>query len=232
MALTITPNTETSDAEGNPRKLPESKPISIILLNGPPKCGKDTIAKAVCQYVNQGMTTGSGILKHAKFIWPLKRGLATLMAESLQDQEDHKDDKFKPTFQHPNDTVSRRDLMIELSERFIKPIFGKGYWGELLAKDIVQQCKWHNFQSKGFIVSDLGFIDEYDKLLLELAVLAPTVEFIIHIVQVHREGTNFDNDSRGYVTPHGVVSGVIPLMNNGTVPETVEQLLFDLESRV
>lgn len=201
----------------------DTKPIPIILLNGPPKSGKDAIAggiRCIRPY------------EHMKFAAPLKEALAILMGESVRELEEMKDVKWQP-MDSACATISRRDLLIRISEDLIKPAFHRGHWGSLLARQVVQMMKTDT-TLKGFVFSDLGFIDEYETFIEELAVLMPGVKFNIIIVQIHRGGTNFDNDSRGYVTPlalpehkrpEDVICTAAIIKNDSTVHEAVRQII-------
>lgn len=205
------------------------KPIPIILLNGPPKCGKDTIAEAL---FDDAVESGIPPYMHLKFASPLKKALNALMYESTEELEKYKDIDFYCERQttttealfEPNQLVNRRKLLIALSESLIKPVFGNGHLGRILAKRIDKFLAMRVVESpKGFVISDLGFIDEYNTLIKDLPVLIPGVEFNVQIIQIEREGTNWDGDSRGYVTPNVPgVSNFLRMENNETIKEAVD----------
>lgn len=90
--------------------------------------------------------------------------------------------------------LSQREFLIKISEEWIKPVFGKRYFGERLAASIERSgCKVA-------VVSDGGFIDE----------LVPLHEKFgqenVYICQWNRDNPNaFKGDSRSWITEGNIV---------------------------
>lgn len=102
------------------------------------------------------------------------------------------------------DGMNLRELMIHISEKWIKPTFGS----EFLGKQAVQRISVLQSTISGYarprsiislpeatvVFSDSGFEDEVAALL---TLIEPANMFII---RVHREGHDYMNDSRRYLT--------------------------------
>src|ERR1700753_3374297 len=105
----------------------------VVLLNGPPRCGKDTIAQHLIPYF---------AFARMKFAAPLKRMAAGLLDMDVSAVERHKEAEFnilcretlKDEFGQspmygPKDTL--RKLLIRISEEFLKPTYGDTFSGRL-----------------------------------------------------------------------------------------------------
>lgn len=161
-------------------------PKKICILNAPPRCGKDTIAQELSR--NFGCYQGS-------FKEPLFQVVSEVIGYGF--------DKFIALYNRDNgwkdkpqfNGKSIRDLMIHTSENYLKPFFGKDYFGVQLANDLK-----HNTTERDIVVvSDGGFEEE---------VLALVKEFgydKVEVLQISREGfTSFEGDSRNWINIDGV----------------------------
>lgn len=82
-------------------------------------------------------------------------------------------------------SLSRRDAMIYVSEQFIKPKYGKDYFGAKTAEKIDP--------SSNYCFSDGGFVEEIHPLINKVG------RDKICIVQLYRTGCSFSSDSRNYI---------------------------------
>lgn len=156
-------------------------PKKIFILNSPPRCGKDTIASE-CSRLG---------CYQASFKEPLYRIVSSTLNMSLDrfmdfyNMDDWKDKKFKHL-----GGKSVRDLMIHTSENYVKPFFGKDYFGKELANYIIEVAE----DDEIVVIPDGGFKEE---------VLALTDAFgfdKVEILQISREGyRDFGNDSRNWI---------------------------------
>lgn len=161
-------------------------PKKIYILNAPPRCGKDTIAQELSR--NFGCYQGS-----------FKEPLFEIVAKVIGCSHEHfiklynSEGSWKDTSHFNGKSV--RDLMIHTSENYLKPFFGKGYFGDLLVSDL----KANTFEDDIVVVSDGGFEEE---------VLALVKEFgydKVEVLQISREGfTSFEGDSRNWINIDGV----------------------------
>jgi hypothetical protein len=164
----------------------------IILLNGPPHCGKDEIAKIVQLLLEN--------TDHLKFAYPLIEVFRFLFDDfSDFDGSYH---KFK-TSVVGNKGCTGRDLIIMLSEDLMKPYVSQNIWSDRIVKEIKKS------DADNIVISDIGSSQsEYDIVHSEF----PTTT---ELWKVYREGCSFEKDSRRYVD--GIPCKTIN--NNGTLDD-------------
>lgn len=179
--------------------------MKFVLLNGPPGCGKDTVASHLIPYIE---------FKHLKFASPIKRMVAGLFQCSMSELEACKD-KRNRMLRHDNfptteDDTPRR-LLIALSEELLKPRYGNSFFGNVLwseARISTQEL---------FVVSDCGFQAEVERLI------ASAGERNCLLIRIHREGHTFDGDSRSHM-PDGLCQ-TIDVHNNLTIHDLTMRVL-------
>jgi hypothetical protein len=93
-------------------------------------------------------------------------------------------EKPVPQLKVSGKSFSRRDAMIYVSEKFIKPKYGKDYFGKQLANQMTSEGL--------FCVSDGGFQEELSPIINKFGAESIT------IIQLTREGCDFSSDSRRY----------------------------------
>lgn len=158
----------------------------IILLNGPAGSGKDTIAKLLKEL---GTVQQVNAFKEPMFdIALVASGIGAVNPQAWWDRYNDRDTKEKPWGLLGG--MSCREFMIHISEKFVKPVFGDGYFGKQLALKYINR----DAGIDTIAVPDSGFDSE-------LAALSESVgpENIL-IVRLWRDGYTFDGDSRNYVT--------------------------------
>ena len=156
--------------------------MRTFLLNGPPRVGKDTAGKLLAQML--GGTT-------AKFAAPLKMATHAMMAMLRGDKRiapvEHYDDcKDEPH----EDFFGRtpREVYIEVSERLCKPLFGDGFFGDLMIQRL------DALTEKGVtdvVITDSGFEAEAEAV--------KAYSKVSYVLQMHRDDLDFEGDSRGYL---------------------------------
>ena len=152
----------------------------IIYLNGPPGCGKDTVAFILCKHFDA---------THLKFATPLKNAVAAFFNVPVGALEAWND---QPVV---SGRARYRDILIGLSENVIKPMLGEGYFGFECA-NIIRDAS----PSDLHVISDAGFTDE-------VRACADTCGDPHQIIwHIHRRGTSFENDSREWVHVPGIPS--------------------------
>lgn len=154
----------------------------IIFLNGPPRSGKDTIAKELVRRFDA---------VEYKISRPLKQFVQQFFGltkeEYLRMIEAEKDIPQKLLF-----GKTPREVQIALSETFAKPLFGESVLGELAARSILAG------NQQIVAISDSGFSGECVPIIRRFG------RRNCSVVHVHREGCTFAGDSRGYVEGLGV----------------------------
>lgn len=158
----------------------------ILLLNAPAQSGKDTVASI--------LETGYGFRPNS-----FKNPLFYLFCHTAGfDYEEFMDlystDGWKDTPNEKLNGKTPRDLMIHISENYIKPFFGDTYFGEALANQIESYELAHGDNVEySWVIPDSGFNDEAQ-------VLIDKFKDRVICVQFTRNGKTFEGDSRNWVT--------------------------------
>jgi len=156
----------------------------IIMLNGPPACGKDTIADMI--FVNYPKTRKYKMAKPLKDAVAGLFGLGIRMVSKFESRREGNTQKNEP--QQLMFGMSWREGCIWMSEEVVKPRFGKEVFGVLAVKNLSRVTSTHMTT-----ISDCGFRDE----------LLPVIKLFgaenCHLLQVYRSGCTFANDSRSYI---------------------------------
>lgn len=147
----------------------------IILFNGPPGSGKD----AAADYF------GKRGFKHLSFKYQLyKETVKYFDVDFNWFMEGYKDREIKEIPSTLLGNMSRREAMIYVSEKVIKPRKGLDYFGNQVANEIQDGVD--------YAISDGGFVDE----------LVPVINKVgsenFTLVQLTRNGCDYSSDSRRY----------------------------------
>lgn len=160
--------------------------MKIVVFNGPPRCGKDTAAEVLYAYLsNEGYYP-----IHLKMSAILKATARAIIGE-LSDDPIHVWEQEKDSKLIPGLGITYRQLQIDISEKYFKPVYGDQIFGRLYNAAMGNFDMLASLNRRIFICSDGGFEDEI--IPLRKAGHAVT------IVHVERRGHNFDNDSRSYI---------------------------------
>lgn len=152
-----------------------------IILNGPPGCGKDTIANLM-----------AGSCKKRQFKDALYEHTAKHFEIDLDKFIHYASDRDLKDSRSLAGLGGRtpREALIYISEQIFKPRYGNAYFGECEASRL------HSLfgNAEGFVnvvYPDGGFEDE----------ITPVESFFDHVViiRLHRDGFDFSNDSRSYI---------------------------------
>jgi hypothetical protein len=160
----------------------------IIGFNGPPYSGKDTLANMVAHLAaTQQDPVRTESIKFESLSMPL-RSIAYAMVgrEWMQGVPDDLNgySEFKQTrFKLGHHTVTGRQLMIDVSESFLKKLYGIEIMADLLRE------RTKNFDGL-LLVRDCGFQVEVNPLIRWVG----SANFLV--ARVHRPGHTFDGDSR------------------------------------
>lgn len=181
-------------------------PTRVVVLNGPPNSGKDTLADQLCcQYREDGY-----LAERRAF----KDGLIELAAKLMLVDEgwfrkvcDDRDQKERAQPQLGG--LSPRQALIFVSEDVVKPKLGDNYFGRFMAQNLTEGAI--------HFVSDGGFLRE----------LVPVMDLVgrdnLLVVHLHREGCTFEGDSRDYVPLTEIRWGGVH-DNKGSVKQSAERL--------
>lgn len=162
--------------------------MEIIILNGPPRSGKDSIAKYLEPYD----------FINIKFSRVLKDAAHALYG--LNVEYDH----FESGKDSPQEEfygLTPREVYINLSELYFKPMHGKNIFATLGAKSIQNQIEKGKTR---FVITDLGFELELDEMLKIFGADS------LYFFYVMRPGASFKNDSRTFMPIYTLFHNNIP----------------------
>lgn len=180
----------------------------VVFFNGPPGCGKDTIVSQLMPYLN---------FRHLKFAAPIKREVAALLGITVKELEECKDRQHKALKYYEQDNTiipkyhTPRQLLIHLSEKVYKPLYGDDFFGRIVVEDIKKTA------AQLILMSDSGFEAEFFPVRDEVG------RNQCLIVKVARDGCTFEGDSRDYL-PHGLCK-TVGITNDGTVHDLTMRAL-------
>ena len=188
--------------------------MKVVLLNAPPRAGKDTAAQGIINALQSHSACGhplpyvAGLHKMAD---TLKRGVHLLLGVDMSPAE-LEDSKDTPLPEFIGKTP--RQAYIAASEGFMKPFFGARVFGNIFVNRIRAAARMAEVATGSeylCVCSDLGFYDE----------LLPLIEAFgadnILMLRVTRAGCDFSNDSRSYLNHPDVK--LIEIINDGSVNE-------------
>lgn len=155
--------------------------MKIILFNGAPGSGKTESAKYFAD-------------KYKSLEINFKEPLVDLTKRFYQ----FSDSDWEHLYKRDNkETViqeigkSPRQCLIHVSEEVIKPVFGKGVFGKIIA-DKIRNISYHSTNT--IVCGDCGFIEEVYELVKEFGIEN------IYLVKLIRGGRTFEGDSRRYIS--------------------------------
>jgi len=151
----------------------------IVIFNGPPGCGKDEACKFFGQLGYKHLSFKEELFKETfKYF--------NVSPEWFMNDYNNRSVKEMPVDELKIDgvSISRRDAMIYVSEKYVKPKFGNDYFGRQLSN--------HIDEDGNFSVSDGGFVEELTPIINKVG-----TDNIV-LVQLTRDGCDFSSDSRRY----------------------------------
>lgn len=158
--------------------------MTILYLNGPPRSGKDTLAKIL------------KVKYEGTIIYPFARELKERVnrAYELDLPWDHFEDrKDEPALEFLGQTP--RKVWIQYSEHFMKPLHGRNIFGRLWI-EAVECLTDFDDPEELIIIPDSGFPEEVDYVA---RTIHERYSHAQHLVRMAREGCSFKGDSRSYL---------------------------------
>jgi hypothetical protein len=168
--------------------------LRVLLLNGPPRCGKDTLGRILHEELTQrGVSASLESFKDTLIDSACRR----YGVDRLQFMHRYEVDKERPVAWLCTSSdglpLSRRQALIHHSEHEMKPQLGSDIFVRLWYAAQINRANAAVDQNHVFIFTDCGFDIEVLALM--------TYNLNVHVVHVRRPGTNFAGDSRTYVQP-------------------------------
>lgn len=173
----------------------------IVGFNGPPQCGKDTLARLFAEVVKAKhphlrvlMVPLSNPLRFVAHAM-IARVYSAALYESFK----------KETFPQFGGRTGRQ-LMIDVSESFLKPVYGQSIMADMLIQEV------SNLRADLVLIPDSGFQCE----------VQPIIDWVGYdkflVCRVHRDGCSFENDSREWVE-HPVDQMNTDIYNDGSLAD-------------
>lgn len=180
----------------------------VIILNGPTKCGKDTLAKLICE------ATGSKHMEFKGLMFDVALAITGLDKDEFFTIYDNRELKEKP---HPKfKGMSPRGMMIWISDNVLMPQFGPDCMGLHAAT--------HLDLENGSVFSDGHIGPEIISVCSAVGVKN------VLIARVSRQDCVFGTggDKRKYVQQNELPGGVqfVDIANDGTLSAFVSSLLI------
>lgn len=176
----------------------------LLLVNGPPRSGKDTFAHLLREHMIKQPKVQAPHIEPLSA--PLRRIAYEMVGMRYGDSRAMDYEVFKTTW-FPKFQRSGRELMIDVSERFMKRNYGDEIFASLLWERV------NNSPVNLVIISDSGFQGETNRL----ASLAGPSNVVV--VNVLRNGCSFDNDSREWISHPWASSQHYQIPNNRTLED-------------
>lgn len=173
----------------------------VVCFNGPPGSGKDTAAEMLAQHLDSRTDLS---VRQASLSFPL-RTIAYAMAGFGGMQHGNAYEQFKRTTYPQFGGRTGRQLMIDVSESFLKPLYSRQIMVEMLIE--------RNREIDGILlIRDSGFQHEVNCLMRAYG------HSNVYVVRVRREGCDFSNDSREWVK-HRDIGSAMNLQNHGSLED-------------
>ena len=197
---------------------------TLVILNGPPRSGKDSVADA-STYTKVGFKRH--LLKAALAISGVNEKLWNARYDSCVETTGFS--SSERTYSWCKDIawellggLSQREFLIRVSEEWMKPVFGKGVFGERLKEDLdLISVAHHQLWTKAsifgdvYISSDGGFVEEVQPFLDD-------PDWNVIIVRLFRDGCSFEGDSRNYLLD--LCEDEIDIDGNGSILEVTKDV--------
>ena len=191
----------------------------IIILNGPPGVGKDTIANALeAQHGVMHMR-----VKDELYINTYNLFLKTMIPRDIRQRgipinafvNACTDRELKEKPMKWLNGLSPREALIFTSEKVFKPVLGNDYYGKAAALRADLFLKKLS-STRCIVFSDGGFREEVEAIASCHDVL---------LVRLHREGFTFEGDSRSYLNDvNGIVEAIDLHLEDGNVQFAVDEI--------
>lgn len=194
----------------------------IVIFSAPPRAGKDTLALAL----HEALDIDSEIREFKSPMFAIAAQTMGIPFTKFINLYQTNLNDWKDTPRPDLGNKSVRQLLIQISEVYIKPFFGDNYFGRMAAEKVERSETIIHPNGKVsrnehvHIFADGGFPVE----LMELVGRYPER---VRIIRVHRDGTSFAGDSRNWLDMEGVPS--LDLDNNRTIEEALDDVRSWLE---
>lgn len=179
----------------------------VVILNCPPRSGKDTMALEISKETGCGLLSFKGKLIEIAL-------LVSGVPKNEWEERYESDDKELPWDRLGG--LSQRNYLIKISEEWVKPVHGNTYFGDRVLEDVQRG------NLSAYIIPDGGFKEEVLPLKND-----PNINLLI--LQWNRDGCSYDYDSRDFVMDYPEITRRIR-DNNTTIREHVEAMYDEINN--
>lgn len=180
--------------------------MKILLVNGPPRSGKDTMG-GVLSRLARSKTKHVLDTKLAKALKEMAHDALCRDVKGLE-HDAFEDCKDKP--QRELNGRTWREVYIAFSESLCKPLFGQDYWARRVLDEIEEAEQ--DYPLDYVVITDCGFQVEVDSIVDWAAARGHQVV----LLRMHRAGCDFSKDSRQTVDLRGRGTQ-LDVSNNGAI---------------
>lgn len=177
--------------------------MKVLILNGPPGCGKDTLAELLKRH-------GYAVASFKRPMFDIAIAMSGMSREQFM--YEYNDRAMK---EHPQPHLagkSYREFMIHISEDVMKSLFGDSIFGERAA----ETCYAAAAEGFNVVFADGGFVDEVMAIC--------EAGYDVTVVRLHRDGYTFNGDSRKYIY-HPDVKTIDIALQDGMPKQAVAEIL-------
>ena len=187
--------------------------MKVLILNGPPGIGKDTLANMLCEVapVIRGEFKHFLYVEAAQWIQDYVKDAENITTAIVKARNENRELKELPWFLE----LSVRRILQIVSEDVVKPAIGKDYFGRIAAK------YWYG-KHIHHVISDGGFSEEVNAVCDKFGAENVTV------IRLKAPGFTFETDSRKYLMRDEVACRVITLEVIRGKPESTVKYLKDI----
>ena len=180
----------------------------VVGFNGPPRCGKDTLASLLAKEIESRHQTIP--VMETSLSTPLREVAYKLIGLDYQEESSMLPyEEFKPTF-FPQLQSTGREILIDVSERFLKPCYGQDIMAKLWLSSLPE---WVYDSHCVVMIRDSGFQCEINPIIERVG----PMNFLV--VKVLRDGfDSFEGDSREWVQ-HPALEMNTVIHNSGTLDD-------------
>lgn len=150
--------------------------MKVIILNGPPRSGKDTLAKLILSHLGAAYLRSFG--SELKLMTHRLYGMVHSKADAFEEVKDEPSISFNG--------LTPRQAYINVHELYLKPVHGLEALGDLLVKSMRRRGLW---SASTLIITDAGSVEECMPIVRKYGTENIT------LVRIEKEGCEW-NDNR------------------------------------